>query len=159
MKHLITIGTLALVMTWLGCDRKHSHGSHSHHHDAPHGGTVLELGAEECFLEFVRDAASGKLQCYVISPHMAGFIRLPEASFEVTARVGERTETLVFKPVANPATGETVGDTSQFEAQADWLKMTATFGAELKRLEVKGKKYQAVSFRFPEGNYPRAGKH
>jgi len=146
----------ALTLVLAACNRTPaSHGHAGHFHEPPHGGTVLELGEEEAFLEFVHDAATEKLRCYVLAPHMAGFIRLPAESFEVTAKIGGRVETLTFKAVANAATGETVGDTAQFEAHAPWLKTAKKFDAELKRLTIRGKTYDAVPFRFPEGNYPR----
>jgi len=116
---------------------------------------VLELGDEEAFLEFVHDAAADKLRCYVLAPHMAGFVRLEAEAFEVAARFAGKAESLHFKAVANDATGETVGNTAQFEAAAPWLKAAKKFDAELKRLTIRGKTYDAVPFRFPEGNYPR----
>ena len=52
----------------------------------------------------------------------------------------------------NPASGETVGDTSQFEAQADWLRTTPTLDAVLPLLTVRTKTYTDVAFNFPKGN-------
>ena len=57
-----------------------------------------------------------------------------------------------FKPSANTATGEKVGDTSQFEAQADWLKTTDTFDGVIKELTVRTKTYKDVKFNFPKGS-------
>ncbi len=139
-----------------GCNRNGGGHAHvGHHHEPPHGGTVLEFGDEEAFFEFVHDAAAGRMQCYVLAPHMDGFIRLTAPSFEISATFEGRTESLVFRAVANSATGETVGDTAQFEAQADWLKASKRFDAVLKAVTIRGRTYQAVPFRFPEGNYPR----
>jgi hypothetical protein len=59
---------------------------------------------------------------------------------------------LTLKAVANNATGETVGDTALFEAQADWLKTTPAFNAVIKELAVRGNKYQSIVFSFPKGN-------
>ncbi len=44
------------------------------------------------------------------------------------------------------------GVTSLFEAQADWLKTTATFDAVIKELLVRTKAYRDVPFNFPKGN-------
>ena len=126
----------------------------AHHHDPPHGGTAVTLGDEEGHVEFVRDAAAGKLTAYLLKPHMTGFWRTSATQFEAVAKVGDKTETLVFKAVANAATGETVGDTAQFETQADWLKTTDKFDATLMELNLNlpGKTFKAVAFNFPKGN-------
>jgi hypothetical protein len=59
---------------------------------------------------------------------------------------------LQFKAIANSATGEKVGSTSLFEAQADWLKTNNTFDAVLQPIKVEGTVYTNVAFNFPKGN-------
>jgi hypothetical protein len=137
-----------------GSQKQEPAASHSsgHHHEPPHGGTAVNLGNEDCHLEFLLEAAAGKLTCYVLGPHMSGFLRLPVESFEVTAKADGKEQLLVFKAVANSATGEKAGDTSQFEAQADWLKTTKNFDAVLKQLTIRGNSYMVVPFNFPKGN-------
>jgi len=123
-----------------------------HEHHPPHGGTAVVLGREAYHLELVRDAAAGKLTAYVLDGEMENFIRVKMVSFDVVASGGAEKRALTFRAVANPATGETVGDTSQFEAQADWLKTDATFDASVPSLEIRGTIYTAVGFNFPKGN-------
>jgi len=123
-----------------------------HEHKSPHGGTPVVLGDEAYHVELVRDAAAGKLTAYVLDGEMEEFIRVKAATFEVVATVAGAKQTLTFHAVANAATGETVGNSSQFEAQADWLKTTATFDATLTTLEIKGTTFSAVAFNFPKGN-------
>jgi hypothetical protein len=134
----------------------HTHGkekaAHKHEHKPPHGGAPVELGEEEYHLEFVRDAGAGKLQLYVMDGEFEKFIRIAAASIEVTATVANAPQTLTFKPVANPATGEQAGDTSLFEAQADWLKTAMNFDAIVKLVDVKGRQFKDVKFNFPKGN-------
>ncbi|NBR85443.1 MAG: hypothetical protein EB141_03460 [Verrucomicrobia bacterium] len=149
----------ALALACLGgCsgDTKPSHGHGGHHHEPPHGGTAIDLGEEEAHVEFVLDAAAGKLTAYVLKAHMAGFQRITQESLELVATVGGKPETLTLKAVANAATGEKAGDTSQFEAQADWLKAAKTFHAELKSITVRDKAYTALKFNFPKGEAPAA---
>ena len=110
------------------------------------------LGNEAYHLELVRDAAVGKLTAYVLDGELENFVRVKAGSFDVVAKLDGGSRLLVFRAVANSATGETVGDTSQFEAQADWLKTTATFDATLAALEIRGTTYAAVAFNFPKGN-------
>ena len=123
-----------------------------HEHKPPHGGTPVVLGDEVYHLELVRDAATGRLQAFVMDGELEHFIRSAAGSFEVVATVGGEAKVLRFLPVANPATGETLGDTSLFETQSDWLKTTAEFDAVLTSITVQGRVFSAVKFDFPKGN-------
>ena len=126
--------------------------AHHHEHVPPHGGTAVELGHEQFHLELVRDVAVGKLTAYVMDGELEKFIRITAPSFSVVAQVGGAAQTLVFQPVANAATGEKPGDTSQFEAAADWLKTTPAFDAVLPEITVRGTAFKDVRFNFPKGN-------
>jgi hypothetical protein len=53
--------------------------------------------------------------------------------------------------MSNPATGETVGNTSCFEAQADWLKTDGDFDVVVMRFDIGGKSYSGIAFHFPTG--------
>lgn len=131
----------------------HAHGHHhGHDHTPPHGGTAVELGREDYHLEFVRDAGAGRLKAYVLDGELENFIRIPAPSLELSVRFAGRRETLVLQPVANDATGETVGDTSLFEGQADWLKTQAEFEAELQQITIRTTTYTKVTFQFPQGH-------
>jgi hypothetical protein len=123
-----------------------------HQHHPPHGGTPIVLGNEAYHLELVRDAATGALQAYVLDGELENFIRVPAASLEILTTVDGLPQTLVLRAVPNPATGETVGDTSLFEAQAGWLQTTKTFDATLKTITIRGTVFSDVEFSFPQGN-------
>lgn len=112
----------------------------------------MVLGAETYHLELVREPEAGKLTAYLLDGEMENFIRSSETSFTVDAVVNGKTNTLVFQAIANSATGETVGDTAQFEAQAAWLKTAANFDATLRQLTVRGRRFENVAFKFPRGN-------
>jgi hypothetical protein len=140
---------LAAVLVLGGCAKKEVMGLH--HNQPPHGGTMVALGENYNF-EFVLDAASGTLSAYVLDDEMEEFVRSDMPSFEVQAKVGGAEQTLVFMPVANPATGETVGDTALFTAQAGWLKTTKTFDAVIKSVTLDGTTLSNVAFNFPKGN-------
>ncbi|EIQ01848.1 hypothetical protein OpiT1DRAFT_00423 [Opitutaceae bacterium TAV1] len=155
---LAAAGVLAFAA---GCHRHDDHaghnhaaesGGHHHEHKPPHGGTPVVLGDEAFHLELVRDAEAGRLQLYVMDGELENFIRIPAASINLTATVNGEPQTLVLRPVANEATGETVGDTSLFEAEADWIKTTADFDATLETITVKGAAFNDVKFNFPKGN-------
>lgn len=127
-------------------------GPHKHEHHPPHGGTPVVLGNELYHLELVRDQAAGKLQVFVLDGEMENFVRCSAPTLEIYATAGSEAHALVLQGVANAATGETVGDTSLFEAQADWLKSTAVFDATLKSITLRGTTFSDVKFNFPKGN-------
>jgi hypothetical protein len=110
------------------------------------------LGDEVYHVELVRDGDSGVLQAYILDGEMENFIRSSAPSIEIDATFSGRTERLLLAAVANPATGETVGDTSLFQARADWLKATGQFDGVLRSVPVRGTTFSDVRFNFPRGN-------
>lgn len=145
-------GAMAVIVAGCGGEPDHNHDGGGHSHTAPHGGTLVELGDHQGNVEFVRDETAGKLTAYLLDGHAENYVRVPLASFVVKATVAGKEETLTFAPVANTATGEKVGDTSQFEAAADWIKTTTSFDAVLPELAVKGTTFKDVKFNFPKGS-------
>ena len=133
-------------------DGDHSHGDGGHAHQPKYGGTPIELGEHQYHAELLRDAEAGKMKAWLLDGHLENFIRVKTESFELKATVGGKTETLTFLAMPNSATGETVGDTSYFEAQADWLKETGEFAAEIVSLDIRGSKFEGVTFAYPKGN-------
>jgi hypothetical protein len=126
-------------------------GGHQFKAVPPHGGTPVVLG-ENYKMELVLDAPAGRMQAYILDDEFENFVRTTMDSFEMTARLPGGEEALSFKAVANRATGETVGDTSMFEAQAGWLKNETNFDAVLKQVTVRGTTYSNITFNFPKGN-------
>ena len=122
-------------------------GGSLHHDTPPHGGIPVPLG-EDYKLELVFDAPAGKLDAYVFDGEFENFVRIAAESFAVTARRPGHEETLSFKAVPNSATGETLGDTSMFEANADWLKTQTSFTGVLPQLTVRGTTFSNVAFNF-----------
>jgi len=123
-----------------------------HEHHPLHGGTPVVLGDESYHLELVLNASAGRLQAYVFDGELENFIRSAMPSFEIVAMINGEEKTLVLHAMPNPATGETVGDTSLFEAQADWLKTTRTFDAVVPSITIRGTTFTDVDFNFPQGN-------
>jgi hypothetical protein len=126
-------------------------GAHQFKAVPPHGGTPVVLG-ENYKMELVLDAPAGRLEAYILDDDFENFVRTTMDSFEMTARLPGREETLMFKAVANHATGESIGDTSLFEAQADWLRTDTNFNAILKQVTVRGTTFSNIAFNFPKGN-------
>jgi len=156
---IITLLGIGLATAFLGgCSKTENAAApanevvQKHEHHPPHHGTPVVLGNEEYHVEFVLDAATGKLQAYMLDGELENFVRIQPESFNIAARVSGRDETMTLKAVANAATGETIGDTSLFEVQADWLKTVTNFDAAIGKINVRGKSYTNVVFNFPKGN-------
>ena len=143
---------MAVCVAGCGGESKDDHAAGpSHGHQPRYGGTMVELGEHQGNLEFVRDASAGRLTAYVLDAHAENFVRVPLASFTLATTIAGKAETLVFQPVANTATGEKPGDTSQFEASAGWLKTAPVFDAVLPQITVRGTTFKDVRFNFPKG--------
>jgi hypothetical protein len=146
----ITVATLVLGAL-AACRHKDDHAGHAHSahaahaHTAPHGGTLVEIGEHAYNLELLRDATTGKLTAWMLDGHAENFVRVQAQTLELIAMPGGKFTPLTLHAVANPSTGETVGDTSQFEVQADWLKTTANFSG-IFTVEIKGTKFEKVEF-------------
>ncbi len=144
-----------VVFGQAGCGGSRNDGySHAapHHHDPPHGGAGVTLGDEDAHIEFLTDAAAGTVTAWFFSPHMERYLRIKAESFEVLAKLQGVEKSLSFVAVANAGTGETVGNTSQFVAEADWLSNVESFDAVLSGVTVRGRLYRSVAFNYPKGN-------
>jgi hypothetical protein len=127
--------------------------SHVHEHHAPHGGALQALGDEFAHVELVLDAASGRLTAYVLDGEAEKPVRVaqPKLVLKLVDLSGGPT-TVELTAVANPLTGETVGDTSQFEGGSDRLKGASTFSGTLETIQARGVQFEAVPIGFPGGN-------
>lgn len=145
MKLLLSFALVATVLL-AGCSKSPDHAASAggHAHAAPHGGVLFEIGEHAYNLELVRDKSAGKLTAYLLDGHAENFVRIAAPSIELTAIAGGERRPLTLQAVANPATGETVGNTSQFEAQADWLKSVGEFAGTISTLEIKGTRFDNV---------------
>jgi hypothetical protein len=166
MKHLIASLLIPVLLTLTACrpdDHGHSH-DHSadghghdhehggHHHETPHGGTAVVLGDEAFHLELLQDTETGTLTAFVMDGHMENFLRVPNKAIQIALSGGTTNAPLNLQPIANNATGETIGDTSQFSASADWLKTSTNFDAVIPSIKIREQTFTNVTFNFPKGN-------
>jgi len=141
-----------LIAALAACGKKAEHDGEkhgAHAHTAPHGGTLVELGEHAYNLELVRDNAAGTLTAYVLDGHAEKFVRIKAPAIDLIAMPGGKFTRIPLQAVANTSTGETVGDTSQFEAKADWLKTADEF-AGIVTLEIRGTKFEQVPYSLPK---------
>jgi len=144
----ITLLSLALAC---GCGRSHDHAAepghaHTHQHAAPHGGMLVEVGNHQFNVELVHDAATGTLTLYTLDAHAENFVRTAMPAIELSVTAGGKARTLTLLPVANTATGETVGATSQYQAEAAWLKDASGLTGIITRLDFNGAAFEQVPF-------------
>jgi hypothetical protein len=141
---------LLLPLLAAGCGKSpQASGGGGHGHTAPHGGKLVELGQHAYNVELVRDATAGKLTAYVLDGHAESFIRIEAPSLAFVFTVNGETKGLLMRAVASQATGETVGNSSQFEADAEWLKGTGDLSGVIKTLPIRGTTFSDVAFRLP----------
>jgi hypothetical protein len=112
----------------------------------------VTLGDEEAHIEFLVDAEAGTVTAWFFKPHMERYLRIKAESFVVLARLPDGEASMTFAAVANAGTGETIGDTSQFVARADWLASVVSFDAVLPEVSVRGRVYRSIAFNYPKGN-------
>lgn len=134
---------------------------HRHEHQPPHGGALVVLGGGAAHLELVLDAQHGALTAYVLDGEAERSLRVKQKEIGIrVALAGEKDEPVLvnLKAVANVLTGETEGDSSQFEGSVAALKETARFAGVIVALTVRGREFRDVPFRFPQGNEAEPGK-
>lgn len=102
-------------------------------------------------IEWVLDGPAGKLDAYILDGEMENFVRIAPPSFDLTVKLPDKQAVLHFSAIANNATGEKIGSTSLFEAQADWLKTNKSFDAVLPEINVQGTVFTNITFNFPKG--------
>ncbi|MBI2422662.1 MAG: hypothetical protein HYV27_07520 [Candidatus Hydrogenedentes bacterium] len=119
--------------------------AHEHTHAAPHGGTLIALGEHEANLEAVLSPAEGKVDLYVLDGHAENPVRLTNPGLPAQVKPeGGAPVAILLEAVANPLTGETVGDTSAFSAVIPELKGASGFALSIPNLGVRGEIYEVI---------------
>jgi hypothetical protein len=144
----------------------HDHEGHGHDHEAPHGGTLIALGDHFAHLEIIHDATTGAITVYVLDGEAENPVRIEQESIILRFSQYERAMTegeaagytegfkqLPLEAVANPLTGESVGDTSEFSGTAPFLvDPIARFTATLVKISLLGSDLENIEIEYPEGN-------
>ena len=107
------------------------------------------LGEHATQLELVADAESQTVSLFVLDGEAENFVRIEQIA--IAAKLGGRP--VILKAVENLATGESIGDTSQFEAEAGWLEGEDRFAVEIDEIVVRGQTFSGLKFIFPEGKH------
>lgn len=154
IKHVgIFMAQIGALLLWTGCSKPIESGggdSHDgHYHAAPHGGSLVMLGNHIAQLELVPGGQPGEWNLYVLDGGAERFVRIEQETIQVTMDGNET----VFQATANPATGESVGNTSQFTARMDGLSGESRFPVRIDEIVVFRQPFSQVEFVFPEGKH------
>ncbi|MFB3066798.1 MAG: hypothetical protein ACE10D_09845 [Planctomycetota bacterium] len=128
------------------------------HHEPRYGGDLVPLDGHSAHLEFVLDDAAGKLTMYVWDGHVSKSVRIKAKEVAITADLDDEEVALKLSAVANPLTGETVGDTSKFELTSERLRGSDGISGVLARIEIRGKLYKEVDFYAPIAEVDEEGQ-
>lgn len=151
----ITFLSLACIIAFWGCDNSsqshHGEGGSKHVHIAPHGGDLVEVGEHGSGfnLELLLHP-DGFLQIYVLDAHAENFVRIPAPSILITVPSENNSTTIECEPVEDPATGETIGNTSLFTS--------TTRITELLPLNGVIQELQILEFTYPNVEISFSGK-
>lgn len=130
---------------------KVEHADHDHHHAAPHGGALAELGEEEAHIEVLLDKGQGRIDLYFLDGEAEQAIRT-EKEQELVLTLTSPAATIRFRPVADDLSGETLAVTSHYAGQDKALAGLAAFQGQLKEITLRGKTYRDVKLSFPVGS-------
>ena len=85
-----------------------------HHHNAPHGGTLVELEEETFNLELLADPEEGVLTAWTLDGHCEHPVRIVQDEIDLTLDIGGTAVHVRLDGTENVLTGEKKGDTSEF---------------------------------------------
>ena len=156
---LILLSALGIA----GCGDDHpqngSLGDSGHHqHVAPHGGTLLEVGPHGSGfnLELLLQS-DGFLHIYILDAHAENFVRIAAETIELEILdLNQSRPKIVCKAVADPGTGESVGDSSLFTS-TETITGFLPLKAKIQTLPIKKQVYENIVFELP-GNSTQTEK-
>ena len=105
----------------------------------------MELGEEAAHLEVLWNTENGKMVVYCID----GECERPLRTTQKQLNLKVDGETFVLQAVANPLTGETVGDSSEFEGEFPALKSRAKWEGKFAEITLQGQVYKNLDFDYP----------
>ncbi len=133
-------------------DGHDDHHKDGHHHVSLHkaeGASMTALGKHFAHMEMRLDGKSGKLTLWITDGEAEKSIRLKHKEISMHLTIKGKNKAVKLSAVANKLTGETLGDTSQFETQIDELKGVKEFDGIIPRIVIKGKEFNSTRFKYP----------
>ena len=124
----------------------------AHEHHPPHRGALVELGKEFAHVELLLNPATGVLTAFILDGEAENPVDVSQSFILIKTKTKAASFTVRLKPVASPLTGETVGNTSQYQGSSAKLKGVVKFEGNIVRIKAKGMDFKDVWFLYPEGN-------
>ena len=152
-RYSLTYWIIILIMTIQITHSEESRKSHSgHHHDAPHGGTLVVFGDEFAHIELLLEKKMGNITCFILDGEAKNGVRISQEQIKLKIQYNNQKIDVILKGMANILTGETANDTSQFEGKSPELIMAEEFHVTMPSITIKGVPFRNMSFPFPQGN-------
>ena len=144
-----------ILMLWGTACSEHVHDENCKSHDGYHvhtalmGGELIPVDEHGCGynLELLIDE-SDRLSIYILDAHAEGFVRISQATLEVSIKENNQSTVLTLDAVADSATGETVGDTSHFRTP-DSIQVARPFSGHVKSLVIGSHEYNQTKISYP----------
>jgi hypothetical protein len=118
--------------------------SETHADQAPHGGTVVPLGAHDAHAELVAVPDLGELSLYMLDGEGQAGQRIAQPKVVVDVETSGRLVRLEMSAVPNDGTGERSGDASHFVVRSEDLIRMADAKVTLRWIGVNGVVYNDV---------------
>jgi hypothetical protein len=136
------------LLLFCGCSSDQHSSDHGglHIHQPLRGGVLMELGKHGSGynLEILQNPED-QLEIFILDAHAENYVRIAQPSIELTLR--DSKQTISLGAVADPATGETVGDSALFRAESNVSSKLPLRGT-LHILKIGSKTYTDQPFEF-----------
>jgi hypothetical protein len=157
MKNLIIFCSILLSLTW-GCSDDRKKGGHSgggHVHQAMRGGILMELGPHGSGhnLELLLNN-KGEFEVFILDAHAENYVRIEQTTIELN--LADNNRTLILEAIPDPATGETVGNSSLFRSSQS-VENLLPIKAEMVNVKIGSSNYLNTPLSF-SGN-PKSDNH
>ena len=139
-----------------GCsdEQKHQSGG-GHVHQAMRGGMLMELGKHGSGhnLELLLND-KGNFEIFILDAHADNYVRIEQSTIELN--LADHNRSLILDAISDPATGETVGNSSLFRTSLS-IENFLPLKAEIVDLKIGSSNYLNTALSF-SGN-PKSDNH
>ena len=147
MHFFFSLFSTALLLLF-GCSTDPHSSDHGglHIHQPLRGGVLMELGKHGSGynLEILQNT-NDQLEIFILDAHAENYVRISQPSIELT--LTDSNQTMSLGAVADPATGETVGNSSLFRTESNISKNIPLVGT-LRSLQIGSKTYTDQPLKF-----------
>lgn len=157
MKVFIILCSIVLTFS-CGCSEDWKKGGNSgggHVHQAMRGGILMELGPHGSGhnLELLLNN-KGEFEIFILDAHAENYVRIAQSTIELN--LADNNRTLTLNAIPDPATGETVGNSSLFRSSQS-VENLLPIKAEMVNITIGSSNYLNTPLSF-SGN-PKSDNH